>query len=142
MIFTALTHFATFFIGGGFKNKRKIIDFVFFCLTIVLSMIFYIFKIIPIEVMCIMWGAYDIIRNIAHIVSSSMEVRENKLEIIEMIAAVMEIIFSILLIFERAEGVTLHLIVMAIAYTIFGIKFSIDYAIEEKHKKHEEPKKE
>ncbi len=129
IIISSITHLATFFLGGGFKNKLKIIDFVSFGLALLVSVFFYFFGFIDLEILVIVWGILDVIRNVAHIVSSVIECRENKLEIIEMAACSIEIVFSILLIFERSSGVTLHLIVMAIAYILCAIKFIIDFAI-------------
>ena len=135
IITSSIVHLATFSIGGGFRNKNKIIDFTFFILAIIVSLVFFIFGQISIQIMCIIWGGFDILRNVAHLISSIIEVRENKLEIMEMVAAVMEIIFSILLIFEKDAGITVHLVVMASAYSIFGSKFLIDYFQEESHHK-------
>ena len=134
MIVSSLIHLSTFSLGGGFKNKLKLIDFTFFVATIGVAILFFVADPISVHTKCIIWGAFDIARNIAHLVSSSIEVRENKLEIMEMVAAINEIVFSILLIFEQMEGVTTHLIVMGCAYTTFASKFLIDYLQERKQK--------
>ncbi len=130
MLSTAIPHLVIFLVGRCFKDAFKIVDFVFMIISVVLGVVFIFAPAIPVEIMVLIWASFDIIRGIYHAFNSVVELKHNKLEIIELACDATEIIFSIILIFEKTEGITMHLVVMASTTIVLIVKFIIDFVIE------------
>ena len=84
------------------------------------------------DVVCMVWGAIDICRGTTEIISVVPNVRKNKLELIEILVSVGDIVIGILLCVHMSGGIVLHLIYLGIEFIISGAKNIVDYFVERK----------
>jgi len=127
LIFTSVPSILIYFLGGRYHNKYKMPYNFFALFGIIAGIAFIISETISIGVMCLVWGIYDIIRSAYEIFDAAHELKENKLEIIEIICAVAELAFGIILCIKLEDGIYIHLIVMGLSLILVGIKHFLDF---------------
>lgn len=116
-----------FIAAKGHKNFRKFPYLTSSIIAFVIGFIFIIFNEITLEHMFLAVGIFDIIRGLYETVDASLEIKVNKLEILEVLSAVGDIIFGVLLCIELSPGgYRNHLIFMGSALLLVGIKFLLD----------------
>ncbi len=130
-IVSAIPHLVIFMLGERFKDPLKMTDFVLIFVSLFLGFLFMFVKNAPIGALVLIWAIFDLTRAIYHFFDSVIEFRHNKLEIIEMVADTIEIVFAILLLFEGEHGIKLHLIMSFVATLIMFSKFTIDFVLEQ-----------
>ena len=84
------------------------------------------------DVVCMVWGAIDICRGTTEIISVAPNVRKNKLELIEILVSIGDIVIGILLCVHMSGGIVLHLVYLGIEFVISGAKNIVDYFVERK----------
>lgn len=140
ILFSSIPSILIYFLGGRYKNPYKI-PYNFFALYGIIAGLVFIFKEdISMTTMCVMWGVYDIVRSLYEIFDASREFKENKLEIVEIICAVAELVFGIILCIKLDDGIYIHLIVMGISLILVGVKHLLDF-IKETNQKNKEVNK-
>lgn len=123
-----------FFAASGHKNFRKFPYLTSAIIAFVVGIIFIIFDELTLDHMLLTVGIFDIIRGLYETIDASLEIKENKLEILEIISSVGDIVFGILLCIKLSDGYKNHLIFMGVALIIVGIKFLFDLIIDLKKK--------
>lgn len=110
-----------------YKLYRKTPYLVFAAISLTLGLTFLLSNEISVEHMCLIWGIYDICKAIFGIVDATIEVKDNKLEIMEIVASIGHLVFGVLLCVHLSEGITAHLIFMGVAFLIVALKFGIEF---------------
>mgnify|MGYP002515608620 CR=1 FL=1 len=110
----------------GHKNFRKFPYLASSIIAFVIGLIFILFNEITLDHMFLAIGIFDIVRGLYEIVDASLEIKVNKLEIMEVASAAGDVIFGILLCIKLSEGYKNHLIFMGAALLLVGIKFLLD----------------
>ena len=126
LIASSVPSILIYFLGGRYHNRFKIPYNFFAMFGIAAGIAFIVNSEIAIATLCIIWGVYDIVRSCYEIFDASMEVRENKLEIVEIVCALAELAFGILLCIHLEEGIYIHLVVMGISLILVGVKHGLD----------------
>ena len=127
LMISSTSHFTIFVLGGGIKNPFKYPEILFYIACVAFSIVLFVTDAIPLGTICIIWGAFDIVRSAYHMLVSFLEFKHNKWEFIEICVDIVEIVFGILLIIEHEAGIMMHVIVMSSAYYVTAGKFLIDY---------------
>ena len=101
----------------GLKNNKDIYDIVAFYIAIigiVIGTLFLCILSMNIELMCQIWGIYEIVNSIVEIVFHCQFIKSKRTTVIELLISLAEIIFGILLCIHLKEGIHVHLIFLSI----------------------------
>lgn len=129
ILLSAIPHVVIFMLGNRFKDPLKVTDFVFIFVSILIGIIFSQVNKAPLKAIIVVWCIYDLLRATYHLFDSIIEIRYNKLEIIEMIADGIELLFVILLMIFGEQFISVRLILTSVSLFIIGVKFTVDLII-------------
>lgn len=130
LIASGLPSLMIFFAARGHKNFRKFPYLLSALTAFIIGTMFIIFNEITPDHMFLTIGIFDIVRGLYETIDASLEVKENKFEIMEIVSAVGDIVFGILLCIKLSDGYRNHLIFMGVALIIVGIKFLCDLIVD------------
>lgn len=134
LIVSSIPHLVIFVLQGGINNKKKIPYAIFSIIGIGLGIFAAFAKNVELDIICLVWGIFDICRSTFEIFDALPEVFEKKwLEIIEIVISVFEIVIAIFLIMDKYEGIKLHYLALGISFSVYFVKFLVEGLI----KKHE-----
>lgn len=109
-----------------YREYSKIPYLVFILGSIVIGVLILLSNSLTLIAICITWGIFDIAKGAYEAFDATLELEENKFEIIEIAAAIGEIVFGILLIVHLTHGIPVHLIYLGIGSFLVAIKYTID----------------
>lgn len=130
VLLSSIVHIILYFIHEGYKNKDKMFYLILGLIGLSLGIVFMVNKNATVEEICLYWGILDVVRGSVEMAHSIPEVKENKLQILEVAISLGDIILGILLCINRGSGITAHLIYLGIAFIVTAIKIVVDYVIE------------
>lgn len=107
LIFVSL-HFLSHYLSRDIFKGSKTHLTITLAITLIASIVF-LFTGTNIDTICVIWAIIDLIQCVLNIVVAVIEVKRNKLSIIELVVQAANIVIDILLIIELHEGLTLHL---------------------------------
>ena len=131
---SSLVHILLFFIKEGYKKFDKASFLLIGVLGFIAGFVF-MFVNMELSLLCLLLGILDIIRSSFEVLDSIREIKEDKLEIIELIVALGDIALGILICFERENGLVLHLTYLGVAFFISAIKLFIETYILNRNKR-------
>lgn len=129
LIVTGLPHIFIYLVGGGYKKFIKQPYLIFSFVSIVLGIVIMICDELLPEHIYIIWGVHDIIRSGYEIFDGIRELKESKLEIIEILAGLSDMILGFLLCFEQEQGVKVHIIIMGVGLIVVGVRYLIEFIV-------------
>ena len=129
MLLSGVPHIFIYIIQQGYKNFFKSSFFEFGLVAMCFGIVFMTGQL-TIELICIMWGAFDIIRGAFELKDIIPEVKKSKLEIIELFAVIGDIVLGILLCAHMVHGIPLHLIYMGLSYFLIAVKKVLEIVLE------------
>ncbi len=132
LIVTGLPHLFIYLIGGGYKKFVKQPYLVFSFVSIILGIVIMICDELLPEHVYLIWGIHDIIRSGYEIFDGIRELKESKLEIIEILAGLSDMILGISLCFKQENGVKVHIIIMGVGLIIVGVRYLIEFIVKSK----------
>ena len=133
LICVSLIKIARWAMAKQFLNKYNL-TFALSLASLVLGIIFLVNKV-EIEKLCFVWGFYEITSSLIEIQLAVVEVKHNKLAIIEIAVELATIVFGILLCIKLEEGLTGHLLFMSISLFMIAIMILLEVAPELKKNK-------
>lgn len=83
---------------------------------------------------CMIWGCIDICRGLTEIINVAPSVRKHKIEWVEIVISLGDIVVGVLLCLHLSDGLRLHLIYLGIAFVISAIKLIFEYFVQRGHK--------
>lgn len=107
LIFISL-HLLCHYLSRDIFKGSKLHLTITFSITLICSIIFLI-RGTEIGTICVIWAIVDLIQCILNIIVASIELKHNKLSILELVIQILNIVIDILLMIELEEGLTLHL---------------------------------
>lgn len=122
LLMSSIPHLIIFFLKDGLKNKKKIPYLVFAAAGIILGFTGMYSAAIGLSTLCLIWGVFDICRSSFEIIDVAPEIKNNWLEITEIVASTGEIIIAILLILDRVEGLKLHFCFLGAVFLLYFAK--------------------
>lgn len=146
VVLSSIVHIFLYFINEGYKNKEKGFFLVIGIVAFSLGLIFMLSGIeIPgkeeevqalgIAEICLYWGILDIVRSSLEIKDIIPELKENKLNFLELAISIGDIVLGILLCIERGNGIALHLIYLGSAFILTAMKILVQIIIVKKKDK-------
>ena len=81
------------------------------------------------EALCLAWGLLDITLGIVEIFTSIFELKEDKLQIFEILVALGGLVFGVLLTIELAHGLTAHIIYLGISLILLACILIAEFII-------------
>ena len=135
LLLTGIPSLSLFIVLKGHKHFSKFFYLLSGITAIILGLIFILCPEIHPDHMFIIMGVFDIARGLYESLEAGLEIRKNKLELIEFIPAIGDIVFGILLIIKLENGYYNHLIFAATALLVVAIKYILDliFSIQTKH---------
>ena len=128
MLLSGIPYLFIYIIEKGFKNFNKSSYFIFGLVSLCMGIVFMTGEI-SIELIWVIWGIFDIIRGAFELRDIIPETKENKLEILEMVAIIGDIVLGILLCAHLKHGIPVHLIYMGLSYFMISTKKILDIAL-------------
>ena len=83
----------------------------------------------PYEALCLTWGILDIVLGLVEIFTSIFELKEDKLQIAEILVAAGGIVFGVLLTIELAHGLAAHIIYLGISLILLACILVAEFII-------------
>lgn len=97
---------------------------------IALGIVILVVKNMDENTMCILWGAFSIAFSVAKIATGTINlVYQPLLNIVKIILAITEIVFSILLIVEKAGAIHAHMVFLSVALIVEAFTLVIEFII-------------
>ena len=100
ILLSSIVHVFLYFFYEGYKRNEKGFYLVLGLIGVALGIIFMCNQKADIQTVCTVWGVFDIIRASVEIKESIPEIKKSKLEIIEIVISLGEIVLGILLCIE------------------------------------------
>lgn len=113
----------------GFETHKKSVYLMLSLLAACLGIIFIFTESLAVPQICLIWGLFDIIRSSFELKEVIPEVKENKLQIIEVFISCGDIILGILLCIHLAHGIPLHLFYFSAAYLLSAVNIILKMII-------------
>lgn len=126
LLITGIPSISLFITLKGHKYFSKFFYLLSGITAIILGLIFMLCPEIHQDHLFIIIGIFDIIRGLYEAIEAGIEIKKNKLELIEFIPAIGDIVFGILLIIELENGYYNHLIFVASSLVVVAIKYILD----------------
>lgn len=115
------------FFAHGYHHKFAKIPYVVIIIAgLVIGTVFILSKSLTLISILITWAIFDIVSASFKVFDSATEIKENKFEIIEILASLMEIVFGVILIIKLNHGIKGHVIALGIATLMTATKYLID----------------
>lgn len=134
LIVSSIPHLIIFVKQGGINNKKKTPYAILSILGIGLGIFAAFAKNVELDLICLIWGIFDICRSTFEIFDTLPEIFEKKwLEVIEIVISIFEIVIAIFLILDKYEGIKLHYLALGISFSVYFVKFLLEGLL----KKHE-----
>lgn len=132
VILSSVVHILLYFIQEGYKNKDKMFYLILGLIGLSLGIVFLCNRTATIDEICFYWGILDIIRGSEELAHAIPDIKNNKLEIVEVVIALGDIVLGILLCVKGEAGITAHLVYLGVAFLLTAIKFVVDIIIDRK----------
>lgn len=136
LIVVSLIKIIKWLVNKQFKDKH--------CLTLPLCIaslalgILFLTEKINLATLCFVWGFYEITSSLIEIQMAIVEIKHNKLALIELAIELGTIVFGILLCIKLEHGLTGHLLFMSITLFLVAVMILLETAPQLKRKKENE----
>lgn len=114
-------HALIYLLEKGYQTHKKSTYLMLSLLAVCLGIIFIFTEDLTVGQICLIWGLFDIIRSSFELKEVIPEVKENKLQIIEVFISTGDIILGVLLCIHLEHGIQLHLFYFAAAYLLSAV---------------------
>lgn len=124
------------FLRGGLKQGRLIPYFVFGIVGVAFGIYAMITNVVPINVICICWGAFDICRSLYEVFDVFTGLRnKNWLKAVELIVATAEIVIAVFLIVKQFEAFKVHVKFIGFSFIVLLLNEIIILLVGKKNEK-------
>lgn len=123
VLLSSIVHILLYFLTEGYKRPEKGFFLVIGIIAFSLGIVFLTTKVMTIPEICLYWGILDIVRSSLEIKDVIPELKENKIEIVELVISFGDIVLGILLCVHLEEGIQLHLYYFGAAFILSAIKY-------------------
>ena len=135
IMLSSIVHILLYIVKQGYKYKEKGFFLVIGLIGLALGIIFLVNKKADIYTICLYWGLLDIVRGSLEIKDIIPELKNNKLEIVELVISIGDIVLGILLCLRQESGLQVHVIYIGASFILTCIKLIVDEIIQKRVKK-------
>ena len=133
VIIGSIVHLLLYLINEGYRNKVFSCFLILAIIGIIIGILFFICNF-TFKTLCILWGVLDIIRGTCEIVFAAPKIKENKLQIIDIIASLIDIVLGILLCIHLNEGLHIHVIFFGVTFILCSFEYPLEVLINHRRK--------